>query len=104
MGDLTIQKGDNGFYLYFYVQSSSNAPYDLTDYTIKFKVWKPNFPSILLLNGTCAIVNATAGICRYLVTSADFTTIGNYLFELELTKTDVVESTAAKSLSVMESG
>ena len=104
MAVLTIPKSDKGFYINFTVQDSAGVAYDLTGYTIKLKVWSPGISGTLLLTGTCNIVNATAGTCRYLIAATDFTIIGTYLAELELTKTNVVESTEPFRITVVESG
>ena len=104
MADLTIPKGDYGYYLNFTVQDSDGDAYDLTGYTIKFKVWKPNFSGTLLVDGTCDIVVAASGTCKYLVVSGNFAVVDIYKFELELTKSGVVESTISKDLKVTESG
>ena len=104
MADLIIPEGDSGFDLSFTVLDSAGNPYNLLGYTIKFKVWKPGFPSVLVVNGTCNIVSATDGTCTYTIAEGDFAVAGDYLFELELTKTGVTESTVTKKLVVTESG
>ncbi len=104
MADLTIPKGDYGYYINFTILDSDGVAYDLTGYTIKFKVWTPGFFNTLFLNGTCSIVVAGSGTCRYLVASGNFDIINIYSFELELTQTGVVESTKIKSLAITESG
>jgi len=105
MAGLVVNQGDYGYYINFTIKDASGDAYVLTDYTIKLKVWKSGQPGVLIVNGVCSIISAVAGTCRYLVVSADFITPGeDYLFELELTKTGVVESTKTYALSVRESG
>ena len=104
MAGLIVPKGDYGFDLNFTVRDSDGDAYNLTGYTIKLKVWSPNNPSILMVNGTCSILVAASGTCKYTVANGDFNSVGNYLFELELTKTGVVESTKTQTLFVTESG
>jgi hypothetical protein len=104
MADLTIPKGDYGYYINFTVQDSDGNAYDLTDYTIKWKVWAKGSPNNLLLNGSCSIVTAGSGTCRYAITSTDFNTKGLYNFELELTQSGIEESTRTYELEVTESG
>lgn len=102
--DLTVRKNDFGYYLNFTVQDSTETAYNLTGYTIKLKVWRPNQPSALLTNGSCDIVVAASGTCKYLVTASDFTAPGLFDMELELTKSGVVESTRTYTVLVEESG
>ncbi len=102
--NLTVPKNDKGYYLSFTVKDSAGDAYNLTDYTIKLKVWSAGSPSTLIVDGTCSIVVAASGTCRYLVTATDFTVKGLYSAELELTKTDVIESTTAFTIEVKESG
>ena len=104
MADLTIPKGDKGYYINFTVTDSDDDAYDLTDYTITLKVWDPNEPTMLLTSGSCTIVVAASGTCRYLVTANDFITQGLFNIELELTKTGVIESTKTYTVLVEESG
>lgn len=104
MADLTIPKGDKGFYLVFTVQDSSGTAYDLTDYTITVKVWKAGDSSNLIVNSAAAILVAASGTCRYSVSATDFTAKGLYRLELELTKTGVIESTKSYTIEVAESG
>ena len=104
MADLAVRKGDYGYYLNFTVQDSDGVAYNLTGYTIKLKVWAAGSPGTLVVDGACPIVNAANGTCRYLVTNTSFAIAGDYVFELELTKTGIVESTKTYSLVVEESG
>lgn len=104
MANLTIPKADKGFYLSFTVTDSAGTAYNLTDYTIKLKVWNTGRPGTLIVDGTCAIVVAASGTCRYSVAATDFTLKGTYSAELELTKTDIIESTRMFTIEVTESG
>jgi len=104
MADLTIPKGDKGFYINFTVKNADGTAFDLTGYTITLKVWASSVPGTLVVSGACSIVVAAAGTCRYLVTATDFTTINNYFLELELTQAGVIESTRKYTLEVTESG
>lgn len=103
MENLIIPRGDYGFVLGFTVLDSKGIPYDLTDYTIKFKVWRPGFPGVLAVNGACNAVSAPDGTCSYAVANGDFNFVGTYSFELELTKAGKVESTVTRTLLVTES-
>ena len=104
MADLTVAQNDKGYYLNFTVLANDGTAFNLTGYTIKLKVWKPDFPSALLVDGSCTIVVAASGTCKYLIVDGDFPDVDDYVFELELTQANVVESTIAKTLTVTESG
>ena len=104
MADLTIPKGDYGYDIIFTIQDADGNAYDLTGYTIKFKVWKSGSSGTLFINGACTIVKAVSGICKYLIVKGDFKAVDIYKFELELTKSGVVESIVSKELKVVESG
>lgn len=103
MADITIAQNDKGYYLTFTINDSAGAAYNLTDYTIKLKVWYANNADSLTLDGTCSIVNAILGTCRYLVTATDFININEYSAELELQKSGVIESTDSFTIEVKES-
>lgn len=104
MADLTIAQNDKGYYLNFTITDSAGAAYNLTGYTIKLKVWYANKADTLIVDGTCTIVSAALGTCKYLVTATDFITIENYYGELELTKSGIIESTERFTIEVKESG
>lgn len=104
MADLEISKRDKGFLINFTVQDSAGAAYNLTDYTIKLKVWSPNSPTTLKVNGTCTPIIAASGTCYYAVVAGDFDNVDDYNAEIELTKTDIIESTKKFTISVKESG
>lgn len=90
--------------LSFTVKDAAGNAFDLTGYTITFKMWRKGIPGTLVVSGTGAIVNATAGTCKYTVASGDFNTVGLYSAEVELTKTGVVQSVEVFDLEVKESG
>ena len=104
MASITIPKNDKGFDLSFTINDSTGTAVVLTNYTIKLKVWIIARAGALLLNGTVNIVDANAGTCRYPVVDGDFNAVGKYRAELELTKTNVVESTESFEIIVAESG
>jgi hypothetical protein len=104
MADMTIPVNDCGFNLSFAVKDSDGDAYDLTNYSINLKVWKPGVYGTLVVNGVCNVTNASLGTCTYTVTNTDFTSIADYKMELELTKTGIKESTENYDLKVEESG
>jgi hypothetical protein len=106
MADLTVSQNDKGFYLSFTITDSAGTAYNLTGYTITLKVWEEGATGVtsLIVNGVCEIVVAASGTCRYLLTSTSFTAVNNnYIAELELTKSGVIESTERFTIEVKES-
>lgn len=104
-GNIIVPKGDKGFVLSFTCyQSGGSTVFNLTDYAVKFKVWKESAPEILLVSGSCVIVSAPAGTCSYTVASTDFPTAGEFLYELEATQTGIIVSFQSGKLTVTESG
>ena len=102
MADLTIKRGDYGFYLNFTITDSDDVAYVLTDYTLKLKVWKKNTPG-LIVNGACDIVVAGSGTCKYAVVSGDFRERGVFDAEIELTKAAERSATETFEIEVKES-
>jgi len=85
--NLTVKEGDYSYYINFTLQEADETALDLTDASsIKFKV-KDTDASSLKVDGTCSVVNATSGTCRYLVQSGDFDTENDYKAEVEVTYT-----------------
>lgn len=103
MADLTIPQGDKGFNLNFTVKDSDDAAYDLTNYTVTLKVWKPGVPGTLILEEACTVDVAASGTCHYTVQAGDFDSRAKYKMELELTKSGVIESTQNYDLEIEES-
>ena len=99
-----IPSSDMGFNLNFTVKNADGSAFNLTGYTIKLKVWRAGQPGLLLVNGSCAIDSAVDGTCYYTITATDFTSVGTFKAELELTKAGVIESTGSFDIEVMESG
>jgi hypothetical protein len=103
MSKLYVPKGDKGFNLAFTIRDSSGNAYDITLYTITFKLWRKGIPGTLILSGACVIDSGVAGTCHYVVTDSSFTSVGEFKAELELTKTGVLESTQSFDFEVTES-
>lgn len=101
--DITVSVGDKGYNLDFDVQKSDGSVYDLTDYTVTLKVWYKYSSGTLLMSGACSIDDAPNGDCHYTLQAGDFDVVGDFLWELELTKTGVIESTRYGTLRVEES-
>ncbi len=103
MYDLIVPKYDYGYDLEFLVLEDDDSEYDLTDYTVTFRVWKSRMHQYPILSEACAMVSAADGTCKYTVQENDFDVAGEYLCELELTKQGAVESTRNYKLLVEDS-
>jgi hypothetical protein len=104
---LQVPKGDYGILYTFTVMKKVNGVQsvrDLAGYSVKLKMWHPGLPGTLLINATCTVTDAIGGICTYTSTIADFTTIGEFNAELELTASGSVDSTMPFTIVVTESG
>lgn len=104
MESLTISRSDIGFNLAFTVQKSDGTAQNIGSYTVTLKVWTMGDPSALVLDEACTEDIAASGTTHYTVQSGDFETLGHYRAELELTKTDVKESTELFEIVVVRSG
>jgi len=103
MADITIPQGDEGFNLEFTVTEDDDTAFDLTNYTVTIKVWHKNLIGSLVVDSACVVDVAASGTCHYVVTDGDFDSAGDYMVELELTQSGVVESTRHYTLEVTES-
>lgn len=103
MADLQIARADYGVYLSFTVQDSTGAAYDLTSKTVSLKAWRGGKDGSPLVNATCEVTNATGGLCRYSVGTADFPYSGDYKLEIEMTSAGLRESTDTYTIEVKES-
>jgi hypothetical protein len=104
MDNIKVKANDKGYRINFTVENADATPKDLTDYTIKFKVWSVGEPGALLTNGACVIDVALTGTCHYTILATDFTSPGRYMAELEMTRTGQIESTEEFAVIVEESG
>ena len=104
MREIIIPKGDYGWDIPFTITNADGTPKVLTDYTIKLKVWAAEDSGSLLIDTACDIDDANAGTCHYTILITNFTTAGDFLGELELTKTGIVESTEIFKIIVKDSG
>ena len=103
MTKIYIPKGDKGFNLSFTIRDSNGNAYDISTYTVTLKLWRKGLPGTVVQSGACVIVSGPAGTCTYAVTDSSFTSVGELVAELELTKTGVIESTQSFTIEVTES-
>lgn len=101
---ITIPKGSYGMRIDFLVRNDDNSPYNLTGLTITIKAWTRGAPAPLSFSGACNISGATSGMCYYTPIITDFDTVGQYLWELEMTAAGFVDNTLPGLLFVTESG
>ena len=104
MEEIIVPKGDFGYNINFTVTDANDDAYDLTDYTVTLKLWRPSNPGTLILEEECTIDVAASGTCHYTVQSGDFDTTTTYAGELEATATGKEESVKKFRLVVSESG
>ena len=101
---ITVPKSDFGYTLTFNVVNASGTAENLTPSTVTFKMWSPLTPATLIISATCALSTTVTGEASYTVGTTDFQTAGNYLGEIELTRTGVRESTEPIQIIVRENG
>ena len=80
-------RNDTGFPITFVLTDIKDNAYDLTDSTIIFKMKNTVSGDSLINNGTCTIIDATSGMCKYTVVDGDLSTAGIYYAELQITFT-----------------
>lgn len=102
MPDLTIERGDYGFYVTGTLTNKDASPFNLTGYTASFKAWKEGNWVHPIVDGTADVVVATQGTWRYLVQSSDFITKGDYLCVVRATKTGAQETSQSYTVEVKE--
>ncbi len=94
-----VKQGHFGYTLRFNV-SDDNGAVDFTGCTIAMKVWKEGASSVTwTLTGS----NAGSGAVDVAVTVNDFTLSGNYLGEIEWTKTGIKDGTETFPVKVIPS-
>jgi len=84
MSDLELIRNDTGFDIEFEVDDADGVDVNLTDSTVKFKMWKPG-ETACKINGACTLTTPLEGKCKYTVTSGNLDTRGDYDAELEIT-------------------
>jgi len=104
MQEVVTPKGDYGHNLNFTCQDSDGDAYNLTNYTVTLKLWRPATHDTLVLDEECTPDDEASGTCHYTVKSGDFDTAETYAGELELTATGKKESMIPIRLIVTESG
>lgn len=83
---IKVYKSDKLYDINFTLQDANGAAIDLTGATLLLKAQKQGV-SALKFSGAMAIVNATAGTCKYTVAEMDFSDVGQYYAEIEVTYT-----------------
>ena len=103
MADLTIQRGDFGFYVDGTITNADESVFNLTGYTLTFSAWEQGKWKHPFVEGSATTVIATAGTWKYLIVENDFTIPGNdYFVSVKATKAGAEEKTQNYSLEVKE--
>lgn len=102
MADLTIQRGDHGFYVQGTLTNADGSVFNLTGYTLTLNAWELGKWEHPLVQGTATAVVATLGTWKYLVAENDFITEGEYLINLRATKTGARETSQNYTVEVKE--
>lgn len=101
---LTIPCGDYGFDINFELTDADCAAFNVSTYTVKLKVWRAGKPKDLLLNGTCGFTtDGSDGLVYYTVVDGNFSVAGDYLGEIQATKSGVRISWQTFDIVVSES-
>jgi len=103
MSDLTIKRGDHGFFLEGTVSNDDGTVFALTGYTVSLQVWEEGRWRQPIVEGTCEVTSSTEGKWRYTVTSSDFLVAGTYNAAIRATKTNGQETTNTYTVEVKES-
>ena len=103
MADIHIPQGDFGFNLEFTITEDDDSAFDLTGYTVTIKVWPKYFIGNLVVDSAGVIDVEASGTCHYAVADGDFDDAGDFLIEVQLTKTGTQASTRYYTLKVEES-
>ena len=91
--DVVRYRGDYGDDINFAITDSSGAVYDLTGGTVLLKVATSGGGTCKFI-GTCTLVTAASGTCKYTTATNDFDTTADYVGELQFSKTGVVLTVA----------
>lgn len=104
MADLTLQRGDYGFYVDGTITNNDGSVFNLTGYSLTFLAWEEGKSDKPLVNSTAAeVVTATEGTWKYPLAQNDFITKGDYFVAVRATKTGAQETTKNYTLEVKDS-
>lgn len=84
---ISVVKGDKNYKLRFHITDQDDKPIDLTGTTIRFRVKDEN--NGLIVDGECEAISdeylLAEGYCCYTVQENDFSEVGLYDAEVEIT-------------------
>jgi len=98
-----VKRGDYGYLIPWTLLNADDSAFNLDGYTVHLKVWLPNKPSQLFVNGECDPVSEPAGTLTYTVAEGDFLEAGTFNAEYEATKTGEAQSFNTFQIVVEES-
>ena len=82
---IVVKVNNFGFNLVFTILNADGTPFDLTNLFMTLYVFTQEQFPVLLFSGTCTSAAPTTGICTYLVAAGNFSLIGTYNAEIEIT-------------------
>ena len=82
---IIIKVNNFGVTFTFTIKNADGTLRDLSGLTLTLYVWTAEVTPTMLFSGTCTADPVLTGVCYYLVTPTDFTAIGVYNAEIELT-------------------
>ena len=102
MADLTIMRGDYGFYVDGTITNNDGTVFDLSGYTLTFLSWETGKWERPMVSGSAEAVVATQGTWRYPVAQNDFLTAGEFDCLVRATKAGAEEKTQRYTVEVIE--
>jgi len=99
---IELVRNDKLFDIKFIVTDINGNPINLTGSTISFKMKNQKTGASLSL-GLCEIINASAGLCKYVVQAGDLSTAGVYDAELQiLFETGAIQTSKLDNIKILE--
>jgi hypothetical protein len=102
MSDLTVYRGDYGFYISGTMNNADGTPFDLTNYTVSIQIWESEHWRNPIVQGTCIVTSSTEGQWQYPIATGNFLSTGTFSVALRATKTNAQETTLTYTLDVKE--
>lgn len=79
MADITVYKGNYGQVIpWTLYQADGVTPFNLTGYSVVFKVWEASDPAHPIINTAAGVTSYPLGQVYYETQDTDFTQAGNY--------------------------
>lgn len=101
MTQITVVKNDKLYDLNFTLKNADGTAFNLTGYSLLFKVKKEGADAIKF-STAMAIVSAAAGTCKYTVQDTNFNDTGIFNAEIQLTKSSEIITFTEIRITVVE--